>query len=79
MVLLAYVNAVEVEAVVEMMVVIEVVMIVMLGLCWGKWDLQSFATHVESSFLDQGSSPGPLPWEGGVCATGPPGNSQEGF
>ena len=35
------------------------------GLCCGMWDLVP----------DQGSNLGPLPWEHGVLATGPPGKS----
>lgn len=41
----------------------------------GKWDLQSFAARVESSFLDPGSSPGPTIGVRSLKATGRPGNS----
>ena len=40
--------------------------LVSLGLYWGKWDLVPWL----------GIEPGPLRWEQGVLATGPPGRSQ---
>ena len=41
--------------------------LVVLGSSYGTWDLVP----------DQGLNPGPLRWEHGVLATGPPGKSQE--
>ena len=41
------------------------------------WELSVVAYGIK--FPDQGSKPGPLHWEHGVLATGPPGKSQELF
>ena len=45
------------------------------GLSWGTRDLQSLLWHVGSISWPR-MEPGPLRWECGVLATGPPGKSQ---